>query len=229
MTIFLLRRHLIIEALIPGCPIMTMTPLTTDLALITQLSRQLSASGLGFFTVTARAIWGQTASAFEEELKANHLFINSFIELPKHIYKPLTAVNINLAVISRLNTPTVVFSLRDSDPETVASDLKRHISGELKIECVDTFKGFDSLRAQSQLKRLTSIYNTYSTKRLEELVTEIAKGRRAIVSSWDNCIHLQMGSGNIRATADKKSIKDTPSNILLKIDSGRKLNMSLFI
>lgn len=193
----------------------------TDLALIAMLTRHLSAAGMGFFTVTGRGIWGPGAKLFRENLEANGFHINGYVELPKDIYTPTTSINLVLVVTSRIQTSFGLFSLRDSSPQAVALDLKNLMSGAAAAAngTIEEFKGFESLRAKSELERLTSIYSNYSTKKFGDLVIDVAIGKKGnLFPDWDNCIHLQLGSGNVRAAADTAKIKDTPSNVLLRID-----------
>ena len=156
----------------------------------------LNDSGYGIYLVEP-IFYSKEWLKFQEQLKKKGFFVNAIFNAPQGILRPLTYLQPNLIIISKIDNPQLfIAELKDLETlDTIISNFKNLFNsqsldtGELIDE--NSFKGFNHYKITSEINALEKQYKNYKRYKLKDIALEIILGNM------------------------KKAFKDRPNSIYL--------------
>ncbi len=134
---------------------------------------------------------------FQGQLKKKEFFINAIFNTPQGILQPLTFLQPNLIIISRIDNPLLfVAELNDLESlETIINNFKNLFnSGSLDTGVLineNDFRGFSQYKIISEINALETQYKNYKKYRLKDVALEIILGNtKKTFKNRPNSIYL---------------------------------------
>jgi hypothetical protein len=174
----------------------------------------LNDSGYGIYLVEP-IFYSKEWLKFQEQLKKKGFFVNAIFNSPQGILRPLTYLQPNLIIISKIDNPQLfIAELKDLETlDTIISNFKNLFNsqsldtGELIDE--NSFKGFNHYKITSEINALEKQYKNYKRYKLKDIALEIILGNmKKAFKNRPNSIYLpKIGTSPVVSRLNDLKIK----------------------
>ena len=202
-------------------------------------SKYISPNGFGLFTI-APIMGTQEWNRFLEYMKLTDIYVNAIFSFKKGILRPSNILSPNIIMVSRQTTDSVFISeiCDNENIEKITDNLKiflqnntlnRNSSNDIKAKNnlddeiknienginvdLNSFKGFENLRLEHELRNLQKQYKNYKKYSLKEISGEInVVPTGGTFLSKQNTIYIPK-IGNSKIVTDRKKTKIKHQNL----------------